>query len=101
MANKEVKFNEAWKILAKPRVSEKATDLLKKNQYVFEVFPRAGKSEIKKAIESLYGVNVLRVGIINIGRKKIRVGRTAGFKAGYKKAIVRIKEGQKIEVLQR
>lgn len=88
-------------ILAKPHVTEKATDLIEKNQYVFEVFPRAGKSEIKKAVESLYGVNVLGVGIVNIPRRKIRVGKTAGFKGGYKKAIVRIQEGQKIEVLQR
>jgi large subunit ribosomal protein L23 len=98
-AAKGKNFNETWKILAKPHITEKATDLAEKNQYVFKVFPGAGKSEIKKAVESLYGVTVLRVGIVNISRKKIRVGRTMGFKGGYKKAIVRIKEGQKIEVL--
>ena len=95
------KFNETWKILAKPHVTEKATDLIAKNQYVFEVFPRAGKTEIKKAVESLYGVKVLGVGIVNIPRRKGRVGKTMGFKGGYKKAIVRIQAGQKIEVLQR
>ncbi|MDO8601141.1 MAG: 50S ribosomal protein L23 [bacterium] len=94
-------FNEVWKILSKPRITEKATDLLKNNQYVFEVFPRAAKSEIKKAIESLYGVKVLKVGIINIPRRKIRVGKTMGFKGGYKKAIIKIQAGQKIEALQK
>ncbi|OGZ22603.1 MAG: 50S ribosomal protein L23 [Candidatus Nealsonbacteria bacterium RIFCSPLOWO2_01_FULL_41_9] len=88
-------------MLAKPHVTEKATDLIAKNQYVFEVFPRAGKTEIKKAVESLYGVKVLGVGIVNIPRRKVRVGKTMGFKGGYKKAIVRIQAGQKIEVLQR
>jgi large subunit ribosomal protein L23 len=96
---KEVKFNEIWKILKNPHITEKATDLTGKNQYVFKVFPKAGKSEIKKAVESLYGVEVTGVGIVNIPRKRKRVGRTMGFKGGYKKAIVRIKEGQKIEVL--
>lgn len=99
LEKKEIKFNEVWKILKKPHITEKATDLTGKNQYVFEVFPRAGKSEIKKAVESLYGVEVTGVGIVNIPRKRKRVGRTMGFKGGYKKAIVRIKEGQKIEVL--
>src|SRR3989344_875784 len=94
-------YNETWKILAKPHVTEKATDLVEKNQYVFEVFPRARKHEIKKAVESLYGVKVLGVGIVNIPRRKVRVGKTMGFKGGYKKAIVRIQAGQKIEVLQR
>ncbi len=95
------KFNETWKILVKPHVTEKATDLTKKNQYVFEVFLRARKAEIKKAIESLYKVKVLGVRIVNIPRKKIRVGKTMGFKGGYKKAIIKIQAGQKIEVLQR
>ena len=88
-------------ILKRPHVAEKATDLMEKNQYVFEVYPRANKTEIKKAVEGLYGVKVLGVRIINIPRKKIRVGKTMGFKGGCKKAIVRIKEGQKIEVLSR
>ena len=101
MATLNKKFNEIWKALKKPRVTEKATDLAEKNQYVFEVFPRAGKSEIKKAVESLYGVKVTGVGIVNIPRKEKRVGRNMGFKGGYKKAIVRIKQGQKIEMLSR
>jgi len=96
---KQTKFNEVWKILKNPHITEKATDLMGKNQYVFKVFPKAGKPEIKKAVEGLYGVEVTGIGIINISRKRKRVGRTMGFKGGYKKAIVRIKEGQKIEVL--
>jgi len=93
--------NAKFKILIEPHVTEKTTDLVKKNQYVFEVYPRANKMEIKKAIENLYGIDVLDVKIINVPRKRRRLGRISGWKKGYKKAIVKIKEGQKIEVLPR
>jgi large subunit ribosomal protein L23 len=80
-------------------VTEKATDLVKKNQYVFKVWSGVNKTEIKKAIEDLYGVDVISVKIINVPRKRRRLGRIRGWRKGYKKAIVRIKEGQKIEVM--
>lgn len=92
---------EAWRVLAEPHITEKATALAENNQYVFKVFPRANKTEIKKAIENLFGVEVLGVRIIRVPRKKRRLGRVEGWRKGYKKAIVRIKEGQKIEVLPR
>jgi len=98
---KEKKTGESWRILKSPHVTEKATDLTKKNQYVFKVFSRANKSEIKKAIGGLYGVDVISVKIINIPSKKRRLGRISGWKPGYKKAIIGIKEGQTIEVLPR
>lgn len=91
----------AWRVLKGPHTTEKATQLLKENQYVFKVFPRANKTEIKKAIEGLFGVDVLGVKIIKVPRKKRRLGRIEGWRKGYKKAIVKIKEGQKIEVLPR
>jgi len=93
--------NSKFKILIEPHITEKTTDLEKKNQYVFKVFPKANKTEIKKAIEDLYKVEVLDVKIINVLKKRRRLGRISGWKKGYKKAIVKIKEGQKIEVLPR
>ena len=93
--------NSKFKILIEPHITEKTTDLEKKNQYVFKVFPKANKTEIKKAIEDLYKVEVLGVKIINVLKKRRRLGRISGWKKGYKKAIVKIKEGQKIEVLTR
>lgn len=93
--------NTAYRILRTPHVSEKASDLVDSNQYVFKVFPRANKAEIKKAIEAVYGVKAVAVKIINIPAKKKRVGRIEGEKKGYKKAIVKLKESQKIEVLPR
>ena len=88
-----------YKSLKEPHITEKATDLARQNQYVFKVFPRTNKIEIKKAIESLYGVDVISVNIINIPRKRKRLGRIRGFKPGFKKAIIKIKQGQKIETL--
>jgi large subunit ribosomal protein L23 len=93
--------NGAYRILKTPQVTEKATDLVKKNQYVFKVYSRVNKVEIKKAIEDLYGVDVVSVKIINVPKKRRRLGRISGWRKGYKKAIVKIKEGQKIEVLPR
>ncbi len=98
---KEIKFGEAYRVLKTPHITEKATDLVEKNQYVFKVWPRANKVEIKKAIRDLYGVDVTNVNIINVPSKKRRLGKISGWRDGYKKAIVRIKEGQKIEVLPR
>lgn len=91
----------AYRVLKEPQVTEKATDLTQKNQYVFKVYPRANKPEIKKAVEDLYGVNVSDVKIIKVPRKQRRLGRIEGWRKGYKKAIVKIAKGQKIEVLLR
>ena len=86
-------------ILVSPHVTEKATMLSSDNQYIFKVFPRANKTEIKRAIESLYNVKVIGVKIIIVGGKTRRSGKALGWKKGYKKAIIRIKQGQKIETV--
>jgi len=91
----------AYRVLSSAHVTEKATGLEAKNKYVFKVSPKANKIEIKKAIESLYGVEVINVRIINIPRKQRRLGKQKGWRKGYKKAIIRIKEGQRIEVMPR
>ena len=90
-----------YRDLKSPHVTEKAGDLSQKNQYVFKIWPRANKIEIKKAIQDIYGVDVLAVRIIKIPKKARRLGKQKGWREGYKKAIVKIKEGQKIEVLPR
>ncbi len=88
-------------VLKEPHVSEKSTDLVAKDQYTFKVWPRANKNEIKKSIEDIYSVDVVGVKIIKVPRRKRRLGGISGWKKGYKKAIVKIKKGQKIEVLPR
>jgi len=91
----------AYRVLSAPHITEKATDLSEKNKYVFKVKNRTNKIEIKKAIKDVYGVDVVDVKIINIHRKKRRLGKQTGWRKGYKKAIVKVKEGQKIEILSR
>lgn len=96
------KENLAWRYILFPHVTEKAAILTEKeNQYVFKVAPDANKIEIKKAIEGLFGVHVEKVRIINVPKKKRRRGLIEGYKKGYKKAIVKIKKGEKIEILPR
>lgn len=95
-------FSQACKVLNRPLVTEKAYNLsVVENQYVFEVSQIATKNEIKKAVQDLYGVLVQRVNIINVAGKKRRVGSHEGYRPGYKKAIVFLPEGQKIELIAR
>lgn len=91
---------EPGKILLKPIISEKATDLNARGQYVFEVAPLAGKSEIAKAIINLYGVKPIKINIINVAGKKVRYGRVAGKTKNWKKAMVTLNPEDKIEVYQ-
>lgn len=98
---KEKKLGIAYRILKSPQITEKATTLAEKNQYVFKVWQDSNKPQIKKAVEDLYDVDVMSVEIINVRKKKRRLGKITGWRPGYKKAMVRIKEGQKIEVMPR
>ena len=90
-----------YKVFKEPHISEKATQFFDEGKYTFRVFPWANKIEIKKAIKNIYGVDVLKVMIIGVPKKPRRMGKQKGWRQGYKKAIVRIKEGQNIEVLPR
>lgn len=87
-------------ILKSPCITEKAVNMSEVgNFYVFHVNSDANKVEIKKAIKDRYKVDVIQTRTINIPRKRVVKGRKIGFKNGYKKAIVKIKEGQKIEIV--
>jgi large subunit ribosomal protein L23 len=97
----KVILGEAYKALKSPHITEKASFLAESNQYAFNVYERANKKDIKRAVEDVFGAEVVSVKIINVRQKEVRVGRTKGTKPGYKKAIVKIKEGQKIEILPR
>jgi large subunit ribosomal protein L23 len=88
-------------VLLSPHVTEKASLVGEKNSYIFKVSDKAGKQEIKKAVEKVYGVKVMGVGIINVKAKKRIVGGRIGSKKGYKKAMVRVQDGQKIEIMPR
>ena len=94
-------MSEAEEILIEPHITEKATKLAQENQYVFKVNPNANKSEVKKAVEQAYDVDVKKVRTMNAPRKKREKGRIEGWKSGFKKAIVKIQEDQKIEIMPR
>ncbi len=89
----------AAKVVISPLISEKATDLHGRGHYVFKVKKHANKVEVRKAVANLYGVTVAGVRIINVPKKSRRLGRFKGYKSGYKKAIVSLKKGDKIELL--
>ena len=81
-----------------PIITEKATILSEQNKTVFKVHEKANKNTIKKNIEKLFKVNVVKVNIINKKSKlKIRQGRKS-YKNGYKKAIITLKKGQSIDL---
>jgi len=84
-------------IIKKPWITEKATDLTAHNQYVFMVKSNASKPEVKKAIKAIYKVDAVAVNMVNRAPKKKNF--RSGFQEGYRKAIVTIKEGQKIDLV--
>lgn len=86
-------------IVKYPIISEKATDLSQLGKYVFLVDKDASAPEVKKVIESNYKVNVTDINVINAKPKRRRLGRSVGVKPGYKKAIVTLKKGQKLDIM--
>lgn len=89
----------AFKLLKEPHISEKATNLSEDGKYIFKIYKNANKSEIKKAISGFYGVIVKDVNIINIKTKTKLLRGKKGEKSGYKKAIITLEKGHKIEIL--
>ncbi|MBU4369754.1 50S ribosomal protein L23 [Patescibacteria group bacterium] len=88
-------------ILLRPIITEKATDQEVKGCYIFEVNSKANKISIKKAIEQIYGVKPLRVNIIRVRGKKVRYGRSTGKTKAWKKALVFLKKGDKLQFVQK
>lgn len=93
--------NTAYKVLVEPWITEEATRVAELNKYIFKVNPAVSKNQISQAIEQLYGVTVKSVNTVTIPRKKRVRGRTVGWKSGYKKAIVTVKEGDKIDIFEK
>ena len=87
-------------ILRKPRITEKAYSMNAGNRYVFEVNDTASKPQIRRAVESVYGVHVVSVNTVSLPSRVRRLGRTMGWKSGVKKAMVEIKEGESLVLFQ-
>ncbi|HUY11351.1 MAG TPA: 50S ribosomal protein L23 [Candidatus Dormibacteraeota bacterium] len=93
---------DAHDIILSPRITEKAMANSIGHQYTFVVHPRATKTQIRHAVEEIFSVNVLKINTVNVrgkSRSFARRGvRSEGKQSDFKKAVVTLKDGQKIEL---
>ena len=86
---------DAYQVIKRPVLTEKAYSGIPVKKYVFEVDTRATKTQIKAAVEALFNVKVARVNTINVQGKFKRQGKNEGYTSKSKKAYVFLKEGEK------
>ncbi len=84
-------------VIIKPIITEKSSLISANNKYVFQVSTNVNKIEIRNAVERLFNVKVTGVNTLNVRGKKKRLGRFEGVTASWKKAVVTLKDGYKIE----
>jgi len=96
----ERKFGNAFRVLVKPVITEKAAHLGNKNQYVFAVASGSNKIEIAKAINEVYGIKPIAVNIVKMRGKKVRSGRVRGMRKDWKKAVVTSPAGKTIKIYE-
>lgn len=87
-------------VIIKPIISEKAYALMAEGKYTFQVALTANKVEIRQAIEQIFNVKVEKVATMRVLGKVKRMGRTAGKRSDWKKAIVTLKAGESIEFFE-
>jgi large subunit ribosomal protein L23 len=87
-------------VLLAPVVSEKSYSLIGDRKYSFRVHPDAHKTQIRQAVEELFGVKVQRVNVVQMRAKPKRRGMIRGQRPGWKKAIVQLREGEAIEIFE-
>lgn len=85
-------------LITRPIISEKSTLLSAIGKYTFLVAPRATISEVKKTVQAIYGVHVLRANVVKILAKPKRYRQYIAMQSGYKKVIVTLKKGEKIDL---
>ena len=90
----------AHQIILRPLITEKNTNLMAYNKYSFEVDRNANKAQIKRAIEEIFKVSVTKVHTMNMRGKLRRRGMRFGYTADWKKAIVTLAEGDRIELFE-
>ena len=88
-------------IIKRPVITERASDLMAENKYVFEVEMKSNKTEIKLAIEEIFGVKVDKVNTIKMPAKPKRYGKYSGYTSAWKKAIITLaKDSKTIELFE-
>ncbi|NLM96776.1 MAG: 50S ribosomal protein L23 [Halanaerobiaceae bacterium] len=94
-------MKDARDIIIAPLISEKSMSMIEENNtYTFKVDKRANKIEIRKAIEEIFNVSVVKVNTMNMRGKKRRLGYHEGKKPDWKKAMVKLAEGDRIEIFE-
>ena len=89
-----------YEVLRRPLITEKNTDLQIQGKYAFEVAGESNKNQIKQAVEKAFKVKVLAVNVISVPGKRERIGRREVLTQSWKKAIVTLKPGDKIELFE-
>jgi large subunit ribosomal protein L23 len=87
-------------VLLAPVVSEKSYSLIGEGKYVFRIHPDAHKTQVRQAVQELFGVHVEGVNVLKVQPKPKRRGLSKGIKPGWKKAIVQLREGETIEIFE-
>ena len=87
-------------VLVAPVVSEKSYSLIEENKYSFRVHDKAHKTQIRQAVEELFEVKVAAVNVVKVKSKPKRRGVHKGIRPGWKKAVVQLREGDKIEIFE-
>ena len=88
-------------VVVRPLITEKTSAAYQdRSEYTFEVHPDASKPQIRQAIEELFGVKVTGVWTSNVRGKEKRMGQSMGRRPNWKKAIVKLKEGDSIEIFE-
>lgn len=91
----------AYDVILTPVISEQSMDVAADKKYTFKVACKANKTQVKKAVEEIFGVEVAKVNIMNYDGKLKRMGRYAGYTPSYKKAIVTLTpDSKEIEFFQ-
>lgn len=92
---------DIYQVIEKPLVTEKGSDMLAQGNWVlFRVNPAANKIEIREAVQKIFDVKVLHVNTQIVRGKRKRFGRTMGHTKTWKKAMVQLKEGDRIEIFE-
>jgi large subunit ribosomal protein L23 len=89
-----------YAVIIRPLITERANDMVENGIYSFEVDPKANKVQIKEAVEKIFNVGVVSVNTLHMHRKQRQRGRISGYTAAGKKAIVRLKPGDRIEIFE-
>jgi len=90
----------SYEVLRRPVITEKNTMLIEQNKYTFEVSRDANKPQIKEAVEKAFKVKVSAVNVIHMPGKMRRAGRRRGMTPSWKKAVVTLEPGNKIELFE-